>query len=73
LPIHSTHLLQPLDVVLFSALQNAYKKGIEDYFRITSVGINRDIFFPLYKQARHEAYTLHNIQKAFSTTGIHPF
>jgi len=50
-PAHSTHLLQPLDVVLFSALQNASKETVEDQFRLTSVGINWDIFFPLYKQA----------------------
>jgi len=57
LPAHSTHLLQPLDVVLFSALQNAYKKTVEDYFHRTSIGINRDIFLPLYKHALKEAYT----------------
>jgi len=73
LPAHSTHLLQPLDDVLFSALQNAYKTAVEDYFCLTSIGTNRDIFLPLYKQARMEAYTLHNIHQAFAATGIQPF
>jgi len=73
LPAHSTHLLQPLAVVHFSALQIAYTKAVEDCFCLTSIGINRDIFFPLYKQARKQAYTLHNIHQAFAATGIQPF
>jgi hypothetical protein len=72
LPAHSTHLLQPLDVGLFSQLQTHYQKAVEDYFRITSVGINRDTFFPLYKRARAKAYTLENITSAFECTGIVP-
>src|SRR5437660_10580006 len=26
-----------------------YRKAVEDYFLTTSIGVNRDIFFPLYK------------------------
>ena len=73
LPPHSTHLLQPLDVGLFSPLQTHYRKAVEDYFLTTSIGVNRDIFFPLYKQARRLAYTTHNVTKAFEKTGICPF
>ena len=73
LPLHSTHLLQPLDVGLFSPLQTHYQKAVEDYFLTTSVGINRDIFFSLYKQARLHAYTIYNVTKAFEKTGICPF
>jgi hypothetical protein len=73
LPTHSTHHLQPLDVIRFSALQNAYKTTVKDYFRLTSVGINRDICFPIYNPAPKEAYTLYNIHQAFAATGIRPF
>jgi len=57
LPPHSTHLLQPLDVGLFAPLQLAYQKAIEDYYLTTTIGINRDIFFPPYKEALQQAYT----------------
>jgi len=48
---HLTHVLQPLDVGLFGALQLAYPKAVKDYFDFTSSGINQDLFLPLYKQA----------------------
>jgi hypothetical protein len=73
LPPHSTHLLQPLDVGLFAPLQLAYRKAIEDYFLTTTIGINRDIFFPLYKEACQQAYTFRNITAAFKKCGIVPF
>ena len=72
LPPHSTHLLQPLDVGLFATLQLAYRKAIEDYFLTTTIGINRDIFFPLYKEAHQQAYTFRNIAAAFKQCGIVP-
>ena len=37
-----------------------------------SHGINRDIFFPIYKQARAKTYTVENIKAAFKVTGIVP-
>ena len=70
LPPHSTHLLQPLDVGLFSPLQKHYQNIIEDYFLTTDIGINRDLFFPLYKKARALTYTKHNIEGAFKKCGI---
>jgi len=73
LPPHSTHLLQPLDVGLFAPLQLAYWKAIEDYFLTTTIWINRDIFFPLYKEACQQAYIFRNITAAFKQCGIVPF
>ncbi|KAF8540448.1 hypothetical protein BDD12DRAFT_672537, partial [Trichophaea hybrida] len=63
----------PLDVGLFAPLQLAYQKAIEDYFLPTTIGINRDLFFALYKEARQQAYTLRNITSAFKKCGIVPF
>ena len=73
LPPHSTHLLQPLDVGLFSPLQTHYHKAVEDYFLTTNAGINRSLFFPLYNKARTLTYTTHNITEAFKKCGIVPF
>ena len=72
LPPHSTHLLQPLDVGLFSPLQHHYAKAVEDYFLTTSVSINRDTFFPIFKQARRLTYVSESIQGVFRSCGIVP-
>ncbi|KAF8241457.1 DDE-domain-containing protein, partial [Wilcoxina mikolae CBS 423.85] len=71
LPLHSTHVLQPLDVALFAPLQLAYRQAIEDYFLTTAIGINRDLFFPLYKETHQQAYTLRNITVAFKNAELY--
>ena len=48
-----------------------YRKAV-DFFLTTSHGINRDIFFPIYKQARAKTYTVENIKAVFKVTGIVP-
>ena len=50
----------------------AYRKAVEDFFLTTSHGINRDIFFSIYREARAEAYTIENIKAEFKVTGIFP-
>ena len=72
LPAHSTHLLQPLYVGLFSPLQHHYSKAVEDYFLTTSISISQDTFYPLFKKARSQAYSLDSIRNAFRTCGIVP-
>ena len=37
------------------------------------IGINRDLFFPLYKKRRALTYMKHNIEEAFKKCGIVPF
>ena len=73
LSLHSTHLLQPPDVGLFSQLQSHYRKTVQDNFLTTNIGINRDLFFPFYKQARALTYTVNNIASAFKKCRIVPF
>jgi len=46
LPAHSTHLLQPLDVGLFSPLQRYYSNGLDDLMRKGHAGINKLEFLP---------------------------
>jgi hypothetical protein len=73
LPAHSTHLLQPLDVGLFSPLQHYYGKAVDDHMRLTRTGIVKGTFLSFYNQARKQAYTPFNIKAAFRKTGIYPF
>jgi len=72
LPAHSTHLLQPLDVKLAFPLQHHYSKAVDNCVLTTDIAIIRDTFFPLFKQARQEAFTNKNIQPAFATCRIVP-
>ena len=70
LPPHSTHLLQPLGVGLFSQLQTHYRKAVEDYFLSSDIGNNRDLFFPIYKQARVLTHMIGGVTSAFKKCGI---
>ena len=46
LPPHLTHIVQPLDVGLFSPLQNYYSQRVEDYLRITGEASSKRNFLP---------------------------
>lgn len=72
LPSHFTHLLHPLDVGIFSPLQNFYGRQVDDYRRETEEGIKKSVFIPLLHKAKLEAITKHNIEQVFATTGIVP-
>ena len=61
-----------LYLAFFHPLMLAYRKAVEDFFLTTSHGINRDIFFCIYRGARAEAYTIQNIKAEFKVTGIFP-
>jgi len=44
LPPHTTHLLQPLEVGLYSHLQIHYQKAVVDHILTPTIGINHDYF-----------------------------
>lgn len=74
LPSHSTHLLQPLDVGLFSPLKNYYCNLLDLWTRTHPYqAFNKGDFFPLLMQARQQAFTEKNIRSAFVATGIYPY
>ena len=74
-PRHSTHLLQLLDVGLFSPLQKAYRKAAlpVDFVRDTHTSIAKGTFWKFCRQAKKTAFTKENIKGAWRGTGIHPF
>ena len=72
-PPHSTHLFQPLDVGLFSPLQNYYSAQILDHAQYSGGrGVSKEDFLKYYHRARSRALTPHNIRSAFQASGIHP-
>jgi hypothetical protein len=74
LPPHSTHTLQPLDVVMFKALSSAYSNALSDHLQTTQglIPINKTDFFPLFWQAWTSSFHEDAILKAWEATGIWP-
>ena len=70
LPPHSTHLLQPLDVGLFSPLQKAYGKQVDHLIQFGNVMINKGNFLPMLVAARKATYTPKNILGAWHGAGL---
>ena len=74
LPAHSTHLLQPLDVGLFSPYQHFYGLAVDNHIRSgqSQEGIRKAVFIPFLTEACTKTMTSHSIQQAFTATGIWP-
>jgi hypothetical protein len=73
-PPHSTHRLQPLDVVLFKLLATAYSSELarQTYRSQGLLSINKADFIPLFRSAYASAFTPANIVTSFEATGIWP-
>jgi hypothetical protein len=74
LPPHSTHTLQPLDVVLFKPLSQAYSNELTNHLHKAQglIPIKKGDFFPLFWSAWISSFTENLILKAFEATGIWP-
>ncbi|KAJ8114354.1 hypothetical protein OPT61_g3749 [Boeremia exigua] len=71
-PPHSTHTLQPLDVVCFAPLSNNYSKASTQLIHDTQglVGIQKSDFFNLFNEAWCKTFTENLVLTAFEATGI---
>lgn len=74
LPAHSSHILQPLDVGLFSPLSHAYSRELDAFtYGDPSIYVTKADFFKIFSRARQQAFTANNIISSFKNTGIVPF
>ena len=74
LPAHTTHLLQPLDVGVFSPLATIHKRHVQERSRFAaSYSIDKVDFLEIYQISREEAITPHNIASAWAKSGLKPF
>jgi hypothetical protein len=73
-PPHSTHTLQPLDVVMFKPLSTAYSKELTTYLHKGQglVNIKKGDFFHLFWKAWVSTFTQELIIRSFEATGIAP-
>lgn len=69
LPAHTSHVLQPLNVGIFSPLTKYYGQEVNKI----RVPIDKNNFPNLLARARRKAFTKKNIDSAFRATGIWPY
>ena len=74
-PPHSTHTLQPLDVVMFKPLSTSYSKKLgERVFKHKGlVPVKKSDFFLLFWDAWVASFTESNILSSFKAVGVSPF
>lgn len=73
LPPHTSHVLQPLDLMVFAALKNAYRKRLGMLpLHNDSTPLGKQNFMDCYYHARLAGLTASNIIAGFRTTGLWP-
>lgn len=72
MPAHSSHILQPLDVVCFSPLKRKYSQRVRDLARRRVFHINKEGFLPAFKDAFFDVFTAENCKQAFVASGLVP-
>jgi hypothetical protein len=70
MPAHSSHILQPLDIVCFSPLKLKYSQRVRDLARRRVYYINKEGFLPAFKDAFLNVFTYDNYRKAFKAAGL---
>ena len=74
LPRHTTDVLQPLDIGLFSPLAVRYKNNIQKASRLgAGYHIDKEDFIKHYQSARKEAFTKTSIKRAWKKAALSPF
>jgi hypothetical protein len=74
-PPHSTHTLQPLDVVMFKPLSSAYSAEVAAFMERSQglTSINKRDFYSMFIAAWKSSFKEATILKAFEATGLSPF
>ena len=73
LPPHTTHYLQPLDVVVFQPLKHYHAKAVDIVVREGCTNITKLEFLSFIQEVRRQAFKTETILSAFKKTGIQPF
>jgi hypothetical protein len=69
LPSHTSHVLQPLDVGVFSPLKKYYRQEVSKL----RCPVTKNTFPNLLALARERAFSVTNIQSGFRASGIYPY
>jgi hypothetical protein len=73
LPAHSSHVLQPLDISIFSPLKNAYRQHLHSLTTTNDSTLAMKILFlESYSKAREAALSDKNIRGGWKGSGLWP-
>jgi len=72
LPPHCSHILQPLDVGVFSAFKRAHTNETDTLSRLSTQRISRCEWLELFTRAREKAVTFQNIRSGWRGAGLVP-
>jgi hypothetical protein len=72
MPLHSSHLLQPLDVAYFSPLKRLYGDKISALVRSRIHHINKETFLPAFKATFSKVFTAENVCAGFRGARLVP-
>jgi hypothetical protein len=73
LPPHTSHVLQPLDLSVFSSLKSHYRTAVSHLALLTdSSPIGKQNFLACYSKARKEALSAKIIKAGWKATGLWP-
>jgi hypothetical protein len=72
MPAYALHLLQPLNIDIFSPLKKAYEKLFKSCITASNNHINKKNFLLLYPDAYKQVFTSANICSSFREAGLKP-
>ena len=72
-PPHTTHLLQPLDVVCFQPMKYYHAKAIHNAVRLGDLTFNKVEFLASLNTIRTSTFKMATIKSAFRRTGLIPW
>jgi hypothetical protein len=70
-PSKTTHKLQPLDVLIFAAVQRAWRRSCDEAIKSGTM-INRSSIIPIYIHGTWDVITKELVAKAFKMAGLFP-
>ena len=70
---HSSHLLQPLDVVVFQPFKHYHAEAVEAATRMGCGDFDKVEFLDKIDSIRQQTFKVSTIQSAFRATGLIPF
>ena len=74
LPPHTTHALQPLDVLVFRSLKSHFSKAVHSLcFTKKDFVVTKRDFARVVKVPFEKAFCISNIKSGFAKCGIHPY
>ncbi|RUS84742.1 hypothetical protein EGW08_007484 [Elysia chlorotica] len=74
LPSHSSHIVQPLDLVFFGCLKHEWKLAVKDYKAISRFAqVTKHTFTVVFADAWKKAYSPEKLINAFRASGLCPW